>query len=112
MCFLKCFSEHGIRLNEQKFKFMIPVISYLGYKISEEGVKPVPEKVATIVNAPPPVNVSQLHSFLDLLSYYRSFLPYVANILEPLYRLLDNDVQRSWTKLHRKAFQKVKKNVV
>ena len=85
MCILKCFSEHAIKLKKQKFTFMVPEVSYLGYNISEEGVKPLPEKVAAIVNDPPPVNVSQLHSFLGLLSYYRSFLPNVADILKPLY---------------------------
>ena len=53
----------------------------------------MPEKVPAIVSAPLPVNVSQLHSFLGLLSYYRLLLPNVADILEPLYRSLDNDMQ-------------------
>lgn len=107
-CILKCFSEHGIRLNKEKFKFMVPEVCYLGHKISKEGIKPIPEKVEAIVNAPSPVNVSQLRSFLGLLSYYRAFLPNISDILEPLYRLLDNDVKWSWSEKHEKSFQKVK----
>ena len=71
---------------------MVSEVSYLGYKISEEGVKSMPEKVAVIVNAPQPVNVSQLRSVLGSLLYYRSSLPNVADILKPLYWLLNNDV--------------------
>ena len=68
MCILKYFYEHGIGLNEQKFKFTVPEVSLSAYKISEGSVKPIPEKVAPVVYALPTANVSQLCSYC--VDYY------------------------------------------
>ena len=54
---------------------MVPSITYLGYRIDSEGLHPVQEKVDPILNAPAPKSVTELKSFLGLLSYYSKFIP-------------------------------------
>ena len=56
----------------------------------------MPDKVQAIQDAPQPENVSQLKSYLGLLSYYRKFIPNLSTLLTPLYALLKKDVPWSW----------------
>jgi hypothetical protein len=56
-----------------------------------DGLHTAPSKVAAVVDAPPPQNVSQLRSFLGLLNYYRRFIPNLSSLLQPLHELLRQD---------------------
>ena len=40
--------------------FMHPQVTYLGNKVSKEGIQPMDDKVEAITNAPSPTNVSEL----------------------------------------------------
>ena len=53
--------------------FLASSVQYLGYVIDAEGLHPMPEKVKAVQNAPSPTNVSELKSYLGLLSYYSKF---------------------------------------
>ena len=54
---------------------MKPSVVYLGHQIDSNGLSPVPEKVRAVKGAPTPRNVSELKSYLGLLTYYSKFLP-------------------------------------
>ena len=84
----------GVRLKKSKCLLMSPEVEYLGHKISSEGLHPTPEKVKAIQEAPKPQSVTELKSFLGLLSYYSKFLPNMSTTLAPLYSLLQNN--RKW----------------
>ena len=86
----------GLKLRQDKCSFMSPSVTYLGYKIDAEGLHPLPEKIEAIVEAPSPTNVTQLKSYLGLLSYYSRFLPNLTFTLSPLYRLPRQNVK--WKK--------------
>ncbi len=62
----------GVRLKRKKCEFMLPSIEY---RISAEGLQPTDSKIKALKNAPVPINVSQLKSFLGLLNYYGKFVP-------------------------------------
>ena len=49
------------------------------------------EKIEAAVNSSRPENVSQLRSFLGLVSYYNYFLPNASTVLRPLQQLLEQD---------------------
>ena len=98
----------GIRLKKQKCAFMQPYVEYLGHQISAEGLKPAAEKVRAIVDAPTPNDITQLKSFLGMLSYYSKFLPNMATRLAPLYALLRKQSEWQWGPVQAKAFQQAK----
>ena len=75
--------EAGLRSKKEKCVFMAPSVVYLRHKIDAEGLHPVPEKVKVIQEAPTPKNVSELKSYLGLLSYYSKFLPNSSTVLSP-----------------------------
>ena len=69
------------------------------------------EKVRAVRNAPTPTNVSQLKSFLGMITYNYKFLPNLASCVAPLYKLLEKNVQWEWTSLQNVAFQKAKESL-
>lgn len=105
---LKRMAEAGLRLKRSKCMFQAPSVTYLGHKISAEGLSPVEEKVRAIKEAPSPKNVSELRSFLGLVNYYGKFLPDLSTTLAPLYQLLHKDSVWKWQRPQEKAFQHVK----
>ena len=76
----------GLRLQKQKCSFMASSVSYLGYQIDKEGLHPLESKLEAIKQAPQPRNVTELKSFLGLLTYYGKFLPHLPTVLAPLYK--------------------------
>ena len=65
----------GLRAKKRNYKFMVPSVDYLEYVIDAQGLRPQPNKVVAIQQAPAPLNVTWLKSHLGLLSYYGKFLP-------------------------------------
>ena len=106
---LKRLEEAGLRLKKDKCVFLAPSVVYLGYKVDAQGIHPVAEKVKAIQEAPRPRNVSELKSYLGLLTYYSRFLPNLSNTLAPLYQLLKHSVHWEWTAQREKAFTESKK---
>ena len=52
--------EKGLTVSREKCQFRLPKLTYFGHKLSAQGVAPSEEKVATVVNARPPQNVSEV----------------------------------------------------
>jgi len=94
----------GLRLKKKKCQFMVPSVTYLGYIVDSEGLHPTPEKIRAITEVPSPRNVTELKSYLGLLSYYSRFLPNISTILAPLYQLLRHDAPWHWKAKQQAAF--------
>ncbi len=83
-------------------------VTFLGHVIDQDGLHPIPAKVIALQDAPTPNNVSQLKSYLGLLTYYGKFLPNLSTVLAPLYHLLRKSSKWSWTQAQEQAFLKSK----
>lgn len=105
---LKRISEAGMRLKRSKCVFQAQSVTYLGHRISAQGLSPVEEKVRVIKEAPSPKNVAELRSFLGLVNYYGKFLPDLSTVLAPLYQLLHKDSLWKWQQTQVEALQHVK----
>ncbi len=105
---LKRISQAGLRLKQCKCSFQAESVTYLGHQISAQGLYPVPEKVRAIKEAPKLGNVSELKSFLGMVTYYGKFLPDLSTVLAPLYQLLHHDCHWKWGAAQAAAFTKVK----
>ena len=102
---LKRLEQAGFKARKAKCKFMKLSVTYLGHKIDQQGIHPLKEKAQAVQDAPSPKNVSELKSYLGLLIYYSKFLPNMADVLAPLYKLLRNEVRWRWTDQEEKAFR-------
>ena len=98
----------GLRVKKHKCKFMAPSVTYLGYVIDAEGLHPLPDKVQAVQQAPTPRSVTELKSYLGLLTYYGKFLPNLSTRLAPLYKLLGKNVKWKWSLKQDKAFRESK----
>ena len=105
---LRRLKEAGMRLKPAKCQYLLPSVEYLGHTISETGLQTAESKVDAIVNAPAPMNVTELRSFLGLVNYYGKFLPNLATLLSPLYALLQKRRPWKWAAEQAKTFRDVK----
>ena len=105
------FEKAGMRLKRSKCKFMMPEIEYLGHVISKDGLKPLDSKVRAILQAPVPINLSELKAFLGLVNYYGKFLPNLSATLALLHKLLATGNRFQWSDSQQNAFDAVKRQL-
>nr|VZI15666.1 unnamed protein product [Spirometra erinaceieuropaei] len=80
--------EYGFRLRADKCIFFLDSLKYLGFVFDVTGRHPDPENIRAFQRMPASKNVSQLRSFLGLISYYSAFLPSLHDVRAPLNHLL------------------------
>ena len=59
----------NLRVNVAKSSFAQEQVEYLGYILTREGIKPIPEKVTALLAIKPTKNVKQLRQFLGMVQY-------------------------------------------
>lgn len=59
-------------------------VKYLGHVISENGIKPDPDKVEAIKKYSLPTSVRDIRAFLGLAEWYRRFIPRFSVVAQPL----------------------------
>ena len=100
--------QHGLRVKRSKCRFLAPSVDYLGYRIDREGLHALPDKIAAMVEAPAPTNVTELRAFLGLVNYYGKFISQLSSVTYPLNRLLCKRAPWAWDKACQKAFVQLK----
>ncbi len=61
---------HNIKINLQKCVFGSKEVSYLGFRLTEEGIIPGTDKLKAVKNAPPPSNMHEVRQFLGLCNFF------------------------------------------
>ena len=95
---LESYRVAGLQLRIDKCHFGYRKVEFLGHILSGSGITTLPTIVNKIENQARPTNVKRLRSFLGLINYYREFLPKMADIATPLYRLTKKGVQWNWSR--------------
>ena len=98
----------GLKLNEDKCKFEVTATTFLGHKISGEGVEADPSKIQAILNMPEPTYKKELQRFLGMITYQGKFIPNLSDLTAPLRSLLKKDVTYSFDKGQKEAFNTLK----
>ena len=71
--------ENGMAISLDKCVWEQQKVEYLGYLISEQGLCPLPKKVAAITRLPPPKKQKDLLGFLGAANFYRRNLKGLTN---------------------------------
>ena len=75
-------------MNIEKYHFCVFEVEALEHKISNKELLPLEKKIDAIEKLDNPSNVTELHSFLGMVGYYRNFIENYATLTSPLYKLL------------------------
>ena len=100
--------QHNLKLKLKKCSFLKSETHYLGFVISEEGIKPDQKKVEAIRSLPVQTCVREVRSFIGMCSYYRRFIPNFSQIAEPIIALTRKYAHFKWSDTHQKAFDYLK----
>ncbi|GFQ73506.1 retrovirus-related Pol polyprotein from transposon gypsy [Trichonephila clavata] len=82
------FQQYSLRINLAKSIMGADQVEYLGYLITSEGSRPLPEKVKVITNYKLPDTIHELRTFLGIVNFYRRYLKEAAKTRAPLHDLL------------------------
>lgn len=98
----------NLTLKPQKCYFFQERVDYLGFEVSENGIRPGSRKIESVANFPTPQNVHNVRQFIGLGSFFRRFIKGFAEISRPLTKLLKKDVPWVWSAEQDNAFLKLK----
>ncbi|GFX69495.1 retrovirus-related Pol polyprotein from transposon 17.6 [Trichonephila clavipes] len=100
-----------LKANREKCHFASSRVKYLGFWITQKGIEVDPEKVASILDIPPPKNVKELQFFLQTCSWFRRYIQDFAKISRPLSYLTKKKVKWQWGFDQQNAFQALKNSL-
>ena len=72
--------QNGIKMNLEKCVFGSKRVSYLGFQLTEEGIKPGIDKLKAVAMAAPPNSVREVRQFLGLCNFFRTHVKNFAQI--------------------------------
>lgn len=102
---LETLRKANFKIQPDKCEFLKTEVEFLGFIVSEGGLKPNMNKVECIRKYPEPKNLKDLRAFLGLSGYYRRFVKDYAKIAKPLTKLLrGEDGHRQISKNNSKNF--------
>lgn len=104
--------EMNLKVKAKKCSFFKPEVQFLGHVVTANGIKSDPVKTEAIRNAARPTNVSELRSFLGLMSYYRKFIKDFAKIAKCLHVLTSKETKWNWNDECDHAFHTLKEKLV
>ena len=106
------FQKIGLKFGPNKCQFFQKEVTFLGHRVSAEGIRMEPEKLIGISKFKIPENRKQVQSFLGACNYYRRFVKNFSAIAVPLSALCSPNVKFRWTQREQGAFETLKNALV
>ncbi len=103
----KC-REVGLKLNRAKCELKVPELTFLGDRVTKEGLKPDPLKVKAIIDLEKPTEKKELQRFMGMVNYLGRYIPDLSTISAPLRQLLEKNVHWTWSHEHDRAWKDLK----
>ena len=100
--------ESNLKLSTGKCTLARTEVTFLGHKVTHDGLQPDPRLLQSIREVPVPATVTQLRSFLGLVGYYRRFIKDFSKIASPLYKLLEKNTDFCWNQECQDAYDVLK----
>jgi hypothetical protein len=80
--------EKNSKLNLDKLKLILKQVSYLGHRISAEGLNVDPKKIEAITEIPAPTDRHGVQRLLGMINYMQKFAPGLSELTAPIRDLL------------------------
>ncbi|KRH94222.1 KRAB-A domain-containing protein [Pseudoloma neurophilia] len=105
----KRLKNHGLVINEEKSKYGLEGVDFLGYNIRKDRIRSTDERIQGIIDYEVPKTKKSLRGFLGTINYDRMFIKNLADIAKPLYDAVNREGKRLiWTDECQKTFDDVK----
>jgi hypothetical protein len=78
---------HGLKINLKKCVFGSKDVLYLGFRLTEQGIKPGSCKLKAVAQTKPPISVHEVRQFLGLCNFFRAHVKNFAQVSAPLCQL-------------------------
>jgi len=101
----------GLRINGFKSKFWQTSLTWLGFKITSDGLKPDNRLVETINSRSPPTTKKEAQSFLGMAGFFRRFVFNYSSIAAPITSITGKNVPFVWGPEQQSAFEELKKRL-
>ena len=83
-------------------------VTFLGHRLSAEGLKPSKGKLGQIVEFPVPKRLEELKTFLGMAAFFRKFVPNYSHLASTLHALDKKNVSFVWTDACQHSFELIK----
>ena len=102
----------GFRASEKKTEMFKKGLTWLGYNINQNGVKPIKDKTEAITKLAAPKNVKVLKSFLGSIQHLSKFLNNLSMKTDRMRKLLKKDSKWEGTAEINDDFENLKKEII
>ena len=102
----------NLKFNPKKSKICKTEVTYVGHRLTQEGVKPGIEHVKAITEMPTPTDKNAVQRFLGMIGYVGKFIPNLSETAKPLRILLNKDTLWHWQFEQNAAFEHLKKLLI
>ena len=89
--FLEQAARGGCTFNPRKFQFSEREVTFLGFLVTDTGIKPTPGFLDSIMSFPVPQNITDVRSWFGAINQI-SFSFAIAPVMVPFRHLLSNKV--------------------
>lgn len=100
-----------LTVNPDKITFAVPEISFLGHKVSYQGVAIDPDRTKSIRDFPTPTNVREVNRLAGMLNFFNKFIPHYSATMSPINLLRKKGVRFFWGQEQERALQKLKRAI-
>ena len=106
------FQALGLKINLKKCKFATQSLTFAGHRISADGISVDNTKIIAIQAVSRPTNLSELRSFLGMITYSHQYIQNYSTIAAPLRKLTKKDEPFIWGPEQETTFTILKSKIV
>lgn len=99
------FKNAKLTLKLRKCHFGCNDVTYLGFNISADGIRPGRNKLEAVKDFPTPKSKHDVRRFMGLTGFFRRFIRSYAEKAKPISDLLKNEAVFEWNIEQEEAFQ-------
>lgn len=104
----KVLQKYRLKLNSQKCTFEVRGGKFMGYMISEKGIKASPGKIQAIINMKPPQTLNEVQRLNGRINALGRFISFSAKRCLPFYKAIKQDKAFKWDECCQEAFENLK----
>ena len=105
---LQRLQKGGLKVKPQICKWAMTEVEYLGHWITQKGVKPMANKVESILGIQQPRTRKEIRRFMGMINFYRDMWEKRSELLAPLAALTSKTRWWKLTDICTKAFEGIK----